>query len=95
MTRLKAKFFTNVVTGGVDCLSECCAGDVAPSLPHLEGVYQDVGQGAVGPEVFHPGEDAAHITGVSVARASMADGITVYCVLLMVEGELNGGGLAE
>ena len=54
-----------------------------------------MGQGAVGPEVFHPGEDAAHITGVSVARASMADGITVYCVLLMVEGELNGGGLAE
>ena len=91
MPGLKAQGTPHVGAGGAEGLCESHAGDIAPMLSQLESTEGDVGMGALCAEVYHPGEDAAHGAGVSVAGASMDYGIPVDCIILVIEGEVHRG----
>ena len=47
------------------------------------------------PGVCHPVEDAAHVSGMSVVRASIDYELTMDRVLMFVEGEGQKGGLLD
>ena len=48
----------------------------------------------MGPEVFHPGEYAAHGASVVVARVFMSDGLSADLIILIDEREGRAGVLA-
>ena len=54
-----------------------------------------MGWGNIYPEVLHPGEDVAHSAGMSVAGASMANGLATDRVLPIIEYERHEGGLED